>query len=235
MTLIKILVKLTKTSGGLERVDTVDLLVSITEMRDQDPHVSEYLNGLKDGKKKAKRSSRPFSDNLIAAITSSSLLKAKSFPKDRPKWDGKILEEKTLKAWEDYFLHLHKALEWEARLATGRGNAFGSAHFAILIHGITTSATVGTSGRRGEVAPASFMEQFDGHFGALSTAATRSTVMMETMATATTMHYEKILAAMDELKTLRIAAAETTGSRNRDSTTGRLTPDEWTESNILIN
>ena len=79
------------------------------------------------------------------------------------------------------------------------------------------------------------MWQFDGHFWALSTAATRRTVKMEALATAVTMQYEKILAAMAELKTLIIAAEATTSGGNRDSTTGHLTPDEQTNSNICIN
>ena len=70
VTPIEMLADLTKASGGLERVDTVDL----------------------------------FLDNLLAAITSSLLLKANSFPKYLPKWDGKIPEDQILKAWEDYFL-----------------------------------------------------------------------------------------------------------------------------------
>ena len=149
------------------------------------------MNGLRNGQKKAKHAGLPFSDDLLASIASSLLLKANSFPKDHPKWDGKIPEYQTLKALEDYFLLLHKALEREARLATGRGDAFGSAHSAILIHGITTSDTVGTAKCQGEGAPASCMEQFDGHFGALSATDTRSTVVMEALATVTTMQYEK--------------------------------------------
>ena len=64
------------------------------------------MNGLRYGQKKAKRAGLPFSYNLLAAIASSLLLNAKSFSKDRPKWDGKILEDQTLKAWEDYLLPL---------------------------------------------------------------------------------------------------------------------------------
>ena len=54
----------------------------------------------------------------------------------------------------------------------GRSNAFGSVHSTIIIHGITPSATGGTAGIQGEGAPASFMDQFDGHFGDLSSTAT---------------------------------------------------------------
>ena len=79
------LTELTKSSGGLERVDTVDLLVSLTQLWEQDPRVPEYLNGLRDGQKKAKRAELPFLDDLLAAITSSLLLKANYSPKDRPK------------------------------------------------------------------------------------------------------------------------------------------------------
>ena len=93
---------------------------------------------------------------------------------------------------------------------TGCGNAFGSTHFAILIHGITPSATAETDRSQGEGTPASFMEQFDGHFGALSVAVTGIIVVMEALAMATTTQYKKILAAMAELKTLSITAAATT-------------------------
>ena len=79
----------------------------------------------------------PFLEDLLAIIASSLLLQSNSFPKDRPKWDGKIPEDQTLQAWEDYFVPIHKSLEQESRLATGRSNAFGSAHSAALVHIIT--------------------------------------------------------------------------------------------------
>ena len=111
VTPIEILAELTKSSGGLERVDTVDLLVSLTQLWEKDPRVPEYLNGLRDGHKKAKCAGLPFSDDLLAAIASSSLLKANSFPKDRPKWNNKIPKDQNLQVWEDYFLPLPKVLE----------------------------------------------------------------------------------------------------------------------------
>ena len=90
------LTELTKASGGLKRVDTVNLLVSLTQLWDQDPRVPEYLNSLRDDQKKAKRAGLPFSDDLLATIASSSLLKSNSFPKYRPKWNGKISKDQTL-------------------------------------------------------------------------------------------------------------------------------------------
>ena len=105
------LYELTKASGGLKQVDTVELLFSLTQLWEQDPRVPEYLNGLRDVQKKEKRAGLPFSDDLLATSTSSSLLKLNSFPKDRPNWDSKIPEDQTLQAWEDYFLSLQKALK----------------------------------------------------------------------------------------------------------------------------
>ena len=60
LTPIDMLAELTKASGGLERVDTVNLLVSLTQLWEQDPCITEYLNGLRDVQKKAKRAGLPF-------------------------------------------------------------------------------------------------------------------------------------------------------------------------------
>ena len=89
-------------------------------------------------------------------------------------------------------------------LATSRGGAFGSAHSAIIIHGIIPSDTAETDGIQGKDPLASFMEQFDGHFGALSNAANGSTIAIGALTTANNTQYNKILAAMAELKTLSI-------------------------------
>ena len=88
MTPVDMLSEITKASSGLEQVDTVVLLVSLTQLWEQYLRVPEYLNSLRDGQNKAKRAGLPFSDNLLVAIASSLLLKSNSFPKDHPKWDG---------------------------------------------------------------------------------------------------------------------------------------------------
>ena len=49
LTPIKMLDELTKASGGLEQVDTFNLLVSLTQMWEQDSHIPEYLNGIMEG------------------------------------------------------------------------------------------------------------------------------------------------------------------------------------------
>ena len=235
VTPVEMISELTKASDSLKRVNTVDLLVSLTQQWEKDPRVPEYLNVLMDIQNKAKHAGLPFADDSLADIASSSLLKSNLFPRDRPKWDGKIPEDQTLQEWEDYFLPLHKALERESRLAMGHSDAFSSAHSAALVHNISPPTTAGPQGSHTEVAPASFMEQFDGHFGALSAAATSSTVVMESLAASTTMQYNKIMASMAKLKTLIIAASATTVSGTRESATSRPSPDECTKSNIRIN
>ena len=73
------------------------------------------------------------------------------------------------------------------------------------------------------------MKYFDNHFGALSAAATGSTAVMESLAAATTMQYNKNLTSKAELKTLSIAAYATTSGGTHDSATGRPSPNERTK------
>ena len=177
VTPIEMLAQLTTASGGLKRVDIVDLLFSIAHLWEQDPRFPEYLNALKDAQKKSVRAGLPFSKYLLTAICSSSLLKANSFPTDRATWDGKEPAEQTLKAFEDFFLPLHKGMERECRLAGVRADVFSSATAAICGHCITPRPTT-MAGAVGSLGPdASFMSQFDAHFTALSAAAAGSNVI----------------------------------------------------------
>ena len=92
-------------------------------------------------------------------------------------WDGKEPSEQTLKAFEDFFIPLHKGMERECRLAGVRADVFGSATAAIRGHGITPLPT-SMAGAAGSLGPdASFMSQFDAHFTALSAAAAGSNVV----------------------------------------------------------
>ena len=72
----------------------------------------------------------------------------------------------------------------------GCSDAFGSAHSATLVHDITSSAMAGTPRIHIAGAPDSFMEKFDEHFGSLSAAATKSTVVMEALVSAITTQYD---------------------------------------------
>ena len=96
VTPVDMLSELTNASNGLKRVNTVELIVSLTQLWEQDPRIPEYLNDLRNGQKKVKRSGLPFSYNLLAVSASALILKLNSSPKDRPKWDGKIPEDQIL-------------------------------------------------------------------------------------------------------------------------------------------
>ena len=89
VTPIEMLYQLTTASGGLKRVDIIDLLFSLAHLWEQDPRVPKYLNALKDAQRNSARAGLPFTDDLLTAIGSSSLFKANSFPKDHAMWDGK--------------------------------------------------------------------------------------------------------------------------------------------------
>ena len=159
------LAQLATASGGLERVEIIDLLFSLAHLWEQDPCVPEYLNALMDAQKKSVHAGLPFSDDLLIAIGSSSLLKANSFPKDRATWDGKDPAEKTLKAFEEF--SPPSTREWSASAAST----------AIRGHGIKSRPTA-MAGEAGALGPDnSFMAQFDANFTALSTAAAGSNVV----------------------------------------------------------
>ena len=152
VTPIKMLAQLTTASGGLKRVNIIDLLFSLDHLWEQDPCVPEYLNALKDAQKKSVCAGLPFTDNLLTAIGSSPLLKANSLPKDRAMWDGKDPVDQTLKAFKDFFLPLHKGMERECRLAGVRADVFGSAAAAICGHGIKPCPTA-MAGAAGALGP----------------------------------------------------------------------------------
>ena len=199
------LAQLTTASGRLERVDIVDLLFSLAHLWEQDPRAPEYLNSLKEAQKKSVRAGLPFLDDLLTAIGSSSLLKANSFPKYRATWDGKEPAEQTLKAFEDFFLLLHKGMECECRLVGVRADVLGSATASIREHGITLRPTT-MAGVAGSLGPdASFMAQFDAHFTALSAAAAGSNVVQESLAAAATTQYSAIISKLEALEALYVA------------------------------
>ena len=114
-------------------------------------------------------------------------------------------------------------------------SAFGSAHSAALFQDISPPTKMGPLGSHIAGALASFMEHFDGHFGALSASASGSTVVMESLAAATTTQYNKILDSMAELKMLSIAASVTTCGSTRESATGCPPPEEDTKANLHTN
>ena len=173
----------------------------------------------------------------------SSLLKANSFPKDRATWEGKKPAEQTLKAFEDFFLPLHKGMERKCRLAGVCADVFGSATAAIRGHGITSRPTT-MAGAEGSLGPyASFMSQFDAHFTALSAAFASSNVVQESLAAAATTQYSAILSKLETLEALYVAPGGGGGGGGGRGGGGRgggrrnrpFTSDDRTKASARIN
>ena len=195
---VQLLAQLCLAIRGLRRIDIFDLLVSLTQLWEQDPRFPEYPNALEDANKKSVRAGLPFLENIPAAIAISSLLNASSFPNDRPKWVGNLPAEQTFKSWQKFFLPLHQSLKRKKRVATGRGKVFGTTSSAVQIHSTAPSSMAGTAIHQG--APTSFIEQFDRHFGALASTATDINVVIKQLAATATTKYNQITASIAELK-----------------------------------
>ena len=86
---------------------------------------------LENNQKKSVRSVLPFSEDLLAAIAISYLLKANSFPNNHPKWYGKLPDKQTWKSWQKFFVPLHQSLKHKTIVSTGRGNVFGTVASAV--------------------------------------------------------------------------------------------------------
>ena len=146
-------------------------------------------------------------------------VRADSFPRNRPTWDGKRVEDQTWPAWKDFFRPLQLALEREQAVSADQPDTFGTAASAQRYHDI--DAAHGSSrpwpGRPGN--PGNLMAQLDSHFDNLASAATNSNDALEQLATATTDQYADIKASLDALAA---AAPAPTARRGRRSTAAPL-------------
>ena len=104
----------------------------------EDPRVLEFINCFDDAKTNATRASFPITDDCLAAMATSALLSANSFPHDRLAWDGLVTSAQTWTAWQLKFVPLHSAMEIELRASYQWGNSFGSANLAMAAHEIST-------------------------------------------------------------------------------------------------
>ena len=75
----------------------------------------------------------------LAAIATSLLLAAGSFPKQLPNWDSLPHANKTWDAWKTTFRAHQLTPECKQRTTGERGDVFGSVAAAINIHGIIAS------------------------------------------------------------------------------------------------
>ena len=165
-------------------------------------------------------------------MATSALLSANSFANDRTTWDGLVLSAQTWKARQLKFVPLHIPMERELRASYQRCDSFGSAHLAMVTHGISAALPIHPPTGRRPAMPLSseeMMAQFDGHFDNLALAATRSGAALDQLAATTTTQYLEIKALLTSLK-----ATAVNGSHSAVAGTAAspLTPQEQSKKRI---
>ena len=153
----------------------------------------------------------PIDDKWIVDISTSSLLAAGSFPKQRPDWDSLPHANKTWTAWKTAFRAHQLTLKCELRATREQGDVFGSASAATTLHGITDAtarpsvhtspdalafhSASGTSSHTNDLA----LQALDGHLDQMANTATNSGTTLSQLtganarlASATSLQYQTI-------------------------------------------
>ena len=153
----------------------------------------------------------------MAAMATLALLFDNSFPNDRPAWDGLVPSAQIWTAWKLKFVPLQSAMERELRASSQWYVSFGSAHPAMVAHGISAASPIQPPTDRRLAMPLSskeMMAQFNGHLDNLSSAATNSGAALHHLTATTTTQYSEIKALITLLK----AAAVNTSHAAADAT-----------------
>ena len=80
-------------AGGLNCTARVEVILGLNRLWESDPHVNQFIIRMEEVHKKSIQAILPITDNILAAFATYMLLKAGSFPWDRPTWDGKPVED----------------------------------------------------------------------------------------------------------------------------------------------
>ena len=127
------------------------------------------------------------------------LLRADSFPRNHPTWDGKKVEDQTWSAWKEFFRPLQPALEGEITISSDQPDTFGTAAAARRYHGIEANHGFGKDAPGQPWSPDNLMAQLDCHFDNLASAATNNNSVLEQLETTTAEQYSEIKASLDAL------------------------------------
>jgi hypothetical protein len=205
---------------GLDRPAGVEIFLSLHLTWDADPRVSQFIIAMEEAQKKSVRAKLPITADVLAAFATSMLLRADSFPRNRPTWDGKKVEDQTWPAWKDFFRPLQLALEREQAVSADQPDTFGTAASAQRFHGIDPTSSHGTDAPGQPGSPDDLMAQLDSHFDNLASAATNSNSALEQLALATTDQYAEIKSSLDALAAAAPAAAAPTTRRRPPRSAG---------------
>ena len=165
---------------GFEVTDIVTLIGKIPGYWTSNSRVSQFKMTTEEAQKKAKRAVLPITDNWFAALSTSYLLLANSFPNNHPEWEGKPKAYHTWRSWKDMLNLLHNNLEREKRLAMGE-DLFGAVAAAQLVHNIFPATNPAPFHVETCVLPqgANLVDDFDAHFENLATTTTHGNEIVQ--------------------------------------------------------
>ena len=136
---------------------------------------------------------------MIAAFDTFMILKANTFPRDRPIWDVKPVVEQLWSEWKRFFNPLQMVLDRKTDASSEQPDMFDTAALAQRYHSILPDLVHLSHGQGGDAQD--IMDQLDGHFDNLAAASTNSHATLDQLDAATTEQYAKIKATLDNLAT----------------------------------
>ena len=107
-----ILNHLEKDGSSLDRPAGVELILGLNKLWEADPRVAQFIINMEEAQKKLVRAQLPIKDKMLAAFATFMLLKSNSFPRNRPVWDGKPVEDQRWVAWKELFEPLQLAFSF---------------------------------------------------------------------------------------------------------------------------
>ena len=134
---------------------------------------------------------------MIAAFDTFMILKANTFPRDRPIWDVKPVVEQLWLEWKRFFNPLQMVLDRKTDASSEQPDMFDTAALAQRYHVILPDLVHISQGQGGDAQDT--LEQLGSHFGNLASAATNSHAALDQLAAATTEQYENIKSALENL------------------------------------
>ena len=136
VTLRNLLNHLGATSTSREAIDVIGVQQGVLYWWFEDPQVPEFITRCEEAQRKATRSRLAISDKWLVAVAYHSLLAEKSFPDERPKFEGLPQLKRTWAKWKSHFQDAQEVLKRVICHSNPSADSFGSANMAADIHGI---------------------------------------------------------------------------------------------------
>ena len=191
---------------------------------------------MEEAQNKSVQAQLPITDNMLTAFATYMLLKANSFPRNCPVWDGNPVGDQKWSAWKEFFKPLQLALERKTAAAGDTPDMLGTSAAAQRLIGIIPGVPANSHGG----GTPGLLDLLDGHFDTLAAALSTSNAAIDHLAAATTKQYAEITAALINLSaataaTPAVTAATPTSNRTAGTRTSSLPSNQREiEKKILI-